>query len=63
MQSAGREVLLDTSLMAIFAIGSAIVIITGGIDLSAGSMIAFTAPTTTGTSSSGLIRRLSVLLG
>ncbi|NQU19929.1 MAG: ABC transporter permease, partial [Candidatus Nealsonbacteria bacterium] len=38
-----RQVLLETSLLATFALGSAIVIITGGIDLSAGSMIAFSA--------------------
>ena len=39
----GREILLETSFLAIFALGSAIVIITGGIDLSAGSMVAFSA--------------------
>ena len=39
----GREILLETSFLAIFAIGSAIVIISGGIDLSAGSMVAFSA--------------------
>ena len=36
-----REVLLTTSLLGIFAFGAAIVIIAGGIDLSSGSVIAF----------------------
>jgi ribose/xylose/arabinose/galactoside ABC-type transport system permease subunit len=35
------EILRETSLLGIFALGSAIVIIAGGIDLSSGSMIAF----------------------
>jgi ribose/xylose/arabinose/galactoside ABC-type transport system permease subunit len=35
------EILRQTSMLGIFALGSAIVIIAGGIDLSAGSMIAF----------------------
>jgi len=39
----GRIILVETALMAIFALGSAVVIIAGGIDLSAGSMIAFSA--------------------
>lgn len=36
-----REVLRSTAMLGIFALGSAIVIIAGGIDLSSGSMIAF----------------------
>jgi ribose transport system permease protein len=35
-------ILLQTALLAVFAIGETIVIITGGIDLSLGSLIAFT---------------------
>jgi ribose/xylose/arabinose/galactoside ABC-type transport system permease subunit len=35
------EILRETSLLGIFALGSAVVIIAGGIDLSSGSMIAF----------------------
>jgi ribose/xylose/arabinose/galactoside ABC-type transport system permease subunit len=35
------EILRQTSLLGIFALGAAIVIISGGIDLSSGSMIAF----------------------
>jgi ribose/xylose/arabinose/galactoside ABC-type transport system permease subunit len=38
--SAG-EILRETSMLGIFALGAAIVIIAGGIDLSSGSMIAF----------------------
>ncbi len=38
-----RDVLRDTSLLGIFALGAATVIIAGGIDLSSGSMIAFSA--------------------
>jgi ribose/xylose/arabinose/galactoside ABC-type transport system permease subunit len=37
------EILRETSLLGIFALGSAIVIIAGGIDLSSGSMIAFSS--------------------
>ena len=37
-----QQILLEVSLLSIFAIGETIVIITGGIDLSLGSMIAFT---------------------
>lgn len=37
-----QNILLQASLLAIFAIGETIVIITGGIDLSLGSLIAFT---------------------
>lgn len=42
--SAGNlhEILLQVALLAIFAIGETIVIITGGIDLSLGSLIAYT---------------------
>ena len=36
-----EEILRQTSMLGIFALGSAIVIIAGGIDLSSGSMIAF----------------------
>ncbi|MDZ4819829.1 MAG: ABC transporter permease [Planctomycetota bacterium] len=36
-----KELLRQTSLLGIFALGAAIVIISGGIDLSAGSVIAF----------------------
>lgn len=36
-----REILFQVSMLAIFAIGETIVIITGGIDLSLGSLIAF----------------------
>jgi len=36
-----REVLRSTAMLGIFSLGSAIVIIAGGIDLSSGSMIAF----------------------
>lgn len=36
-----KEIIRHTSLLGIFAIGAAIVIIAGGIDLSSGSMIAF----------------------
>ncbi|QDU78734.1 Ribose transport system permease protein RbsC [Polystyrenella longa] len=36
-----KEILLQTSLLGIFALGAAIVIISGGIDLSSGSVIAF----------------------
>jgi len=36
-----HEILRQTSLLGIFALGAAIVIISGGIDLSAGSVIAF----------------------
>lgn len=38
-----QNIMLQTSLLAIFAIGETIVIITGGIDLSLGSLIAFTS--------------------
>lgn len=38
-----KEILRQTSLLGIFALGAAIVIISGGIDLSAGSVIAFSA--------------------
>ena len=37
-----QNILLQISLLAIFAIGETVVIITGGIDLSLGSLIAFT---------------------
>ncbi|HEX3727642.1 MAG TPA: ABC transporter permease [Pirellulales bacterium] len=36
-----QEILRQTSLLGVFALGAAIVIISGGIDLSAGSVIAF----------------------
>ena len=36
-----QEVLRQTSLLGVFALGAAIVIISGGIDLSSGSVIAF----------------------
>lgn len=36
-----KEILRETSLLGIFALGAAIVIISGGIDLSSGAMIAF----------------------
>src|SRR5436190_3960948 len=36
-----QEILRQTSLLGIFALGAAIVIISGGIDLSSGSVIAF----------------------
>lgn len=38
-----QNIALQTSLLAIFAVGETIVIITGGIDLSLGSLIAFTS--------------------
>jgi ribose/xylose/arabinose/galactoside ABC-type transport system permease subunit len=38
-----RDILQETSLLGIFALGAAIVIISGGIDLSAGSAILFSA--------------------
>ena len=38
-----QELLRQTSLLGIFALGAAIVIISGGIDLSSGSVIAFSA--------------------
>jgi len=44
-QRSVREILRNTSLLGIFAIGSAIVIIAGGIDLSSGSVIAFSGTT------------------
>ena len=37
-----QQIMLNVSLLSIFAIGETIVIITGGIDLSLGSLIAFT---------------------
>src|SRR5271157_5632145 len=36
-----QEILRQTSLLGVFALGAAIVIISGGIDLSSGSVIAF----------------------
>ena len=36
-----EEILRQTSLLGVFALGAAIVIISGGIDLSSGSVIAF----------------------
>ncbi|MFM2095043.1 MAG: hypothetical protein RIS70_2167 [Planctomycetota bacterium] len=39
------EIIRQTSLLGIFALGAAVVIIAGGIDLSAGSMIAFSGTT------------------
>jgi len=41
-QNAG-EILRQASLLGVFAIGAAVIIISGGIDLSAGSVIAFSA--------------------
>jgi len=38
-----KEILRQTSLLGIFALGAAIVIISGGIDLSSGSVIAFSS--------------------
>lgn len=38
-----QHIALQTSLLAIFAVGETLVIITGGIDLSLGSLIAFTS--------------------
>ncbi len=38
---AGRLILRETSMLGIFALGAAVVIIAGGIDLSSGSLIAF----------------------
>ena len=38
-----RDIARNTALLGIFALGSTVVIIAGGIDLSAGSMIAFSA--------------------
>jgi ribose/xylose/arabinose/galactoside ABC-type transport system permease subunit len=37
----GRDIARNTALLGIFALGAAVVIIAGGIDLSSGSMIAF----------------------
>ncbi|MCA9054269.1 MAG: ABC transporter permease, partial [Planctomycetaceae bacterium] len=37
----GRAIARDTALVGIFALGAAVVIISGGIDLSSGSVIAF----------------------
>jgi ribose/xylose/arabinose/galactoside ABC-type transport system permease subunit len=43
--SSAQDILRQTSLLGIFALGSAIVIISGGIDLSCGSVIAFSGTT------------------
>ena len=44
--SESRDIILrNTSLLGIIALGAAVVIIAGGIDLSAGSMVAFSATT------------------
>jgi ribose/xylose/arabinose/galactoside ABC-type transport system permease subunit len=40
-QASARDILRQTSLLGIFALGTAVVIIAGGIDLSSGSVIAF----------------------
>jgi ribose/xylose/arabinose/galactoside ABC-type transport system permease subunit len=40
-----QEILRQTSLLGVFALGAAIVIISGGIDLSSGSVIAFSGAT------------------
>lgn len=44
-----RLILRDASMLGVFALGAAIVIISGGIDLSAGSVIAFSGVTFCGT--------------
>lgn len=41
LELTARSIARDTSLVGIFALGAAVVIISGGIDLSAGSIIAF----------------------
>ena len=41
LQLTGKAIARDTALVGIFALGAAVVIISGGIDLSAGSVIAF----------------------
>ncbi|MEK6236301.1 MAG: ABC transporter permease, partial [Planctomycetales bacterium] len=40
-ETAAREVLRQSAMLGIFALGSAVIIISGGIDLSCGSVIAF----------------------
>ena len=44
-----RDIARNVALLGIFALGAAVVIIAGGIDLSAGSMIAFSGTICAGT--------------